>query len=187
MQANTTSVLTRQAQKLKPVSRTYNPRRTPSLLQRHALRWATLDALPEKVRRALRDGDFSVAEDDQAHQVIPAEHVRAAMDRWTPDHPGIRQPLSAIGVDVARGGKDATTISKRYANWFDKLLKFKGSETKTGDQVASLIMEHTTDAEKDAPIIIDLAGVGSSPYDILNSHDFRVEGFVGRLSFWLHR
>ena len=163
---------------LKPVSRTFIPGELLHFYKGTPYE-ATLDALPEKVRRALRDGDFSVAEDDQAHQVIPAEHVRAAMDRWTPDHPGSRQPLSAIGVDVARGGKDATTISKRYANWFDKLLKFKGSETKTGDQVASLIMEHTTDAEKDAPIIIDLAGVGSSPYDILNSHDFRVEGFVG--------
>ena len=168
--------------KLKPISRTFIP---GELLHfyRDTPYEATLDALPEKIRRALRDGDFSIAEDDQVHQLIPTEHVRAAMDRWTPEPPktvdGDREPLSAIGVDVARGGNDSTVISKRYANWFDNLLKFKDSETKTGREVAGLIMQHTTDDEKDAPIIIDLTGVGSSPYDILDSHDFRVDGFVG--------
>ena len=162
---------------LRPVSRTFIPGELLPFY-RGTQYEATLDALPEKIRRALRDGDFSVAEDDQVHQVIPTEHVRLAQQRWeNKTKPDV--PLRGLGVDVARGGKDQTVLSKRYGNWFAHLIKYPAVETPTGMDVATLIMENMTDAEKPARIVIDLTGVGSSPFDILSSQDFNVDGFMG--------
>ena len=66
---------------LKPTSRTFIPGELLHFYKGTDYE-ARLDALPEKMRRALRDGDFSVAEDDQVHQVIPTEHVMLAFERW---------------------------------------------------------------------------------------------------------
>ena len=163
--------------RLYPVSRTFIPGELLPFYKGTPYE-AALSALPERERRALRDGDFSIAEDDQVHQVIPSEHVRIAQQRWQ-DMKKPDVPLRGLGIDVARGGKDQTVISKRYGGWFDTLIKYPASDTVTGGEVAKIIMEHITDDEKSARIVIDLTGVGSSPYDILSSHDFDVDGFMG--------
>ena len=163
--------------RLKPVSRTFIPGELLHFYRGTSYE-ASLDALPERERRAFRDGDFSVAEDDQVHQVIPSEHVRLAQLRWeSMKKPDV--PLRGLGVDVARGGKDQTVIAKRYGAWFDTLIKYPASDTVTGGDVAAAITEHITDDEKSARIVIDLTGVGSSPYDILSSQGFNVDGFMG--------
>ena len=163
--------------RLKPVSRTFIPGELLHFYRGTSYE-ASLDALPERERRAFRDGDFSIAEDDQVHQVIPSEHVRLAQQRWQ-DMKKPDVPLRGLGVDVARGGKDQTVIAKRYGAWFGELIKYPAGETVTGGEVAKIIMEHMRDDEKSARIVIDLTGVGSSPYDILSSHDFDVDGFMG--------
>jgi hypothetical protein len=66
---------------------------------------AVLAGLPQELRRAYRDGDFSAALRDDEWQVIPTAWIEAAQARWTPTPP--RQSMTAIGVDVAQGGNPA--------------------------------------------------------------------------------
>lgn len=163
--------------RLKPMSRTFIPGELLHFYKGTDYE-ATLDALPEPLRSQLRDGDFSAAEDDQARQVIPTQWVQAAMDRWeTLQKPDV--PLRAVGVDVARGGSDQTIIAKRWGTYFDKLIKYDGKQTKTGDDVATLVMQNMSEKEKRSKIMIDLTGIGSSPYDTLVRNKFNVEGFIG--------
>ena len=160
---------------LRPLSRTYIP---GELLNFYGEDYkATLDALPIEIRAQLRDGDFNAMQDDQPKQVIPTEHVRIAMDRWERmERPDV--PLRAVGVDVARGGDDQTIISKRWGAYFAELIKYRGVETKTGEDVATYVMENMETYEMRSLIVLDLSGVGSSPYDVLTRNKFNVEGFI---------
>jgi hypothetical protein len=124
---------------------------------------ATLESMPEPLRSQMRFGDFKAGRQDNAYQVIPSEWVRLAQARWQPGGAqGRRQ--SALGVDVARGGKDKTTIAPRYDNWFDELRKFPGTTTPDGPAVAALVMNERRD---DSAVNIDVISVGTSPYDCL--------------------
>src|SRR5262249_37694290 len=44
-----------------------------------------LDALPEPLRSAVRDGNFAASRTDSPQQVIPTAWIDAAMKRWKPD------------------------------------------------------------------------------------------------------
>jgi hypothetical protein len=72
---------------------------------------AVLAGLPEELRRAYRDGDFSAGLKDQPNQVIPTAWIEAAQARWKPQAP--RQPMTAMAVDVAQGGDDWTVLARR--------------------------------------------------------------------------
>jgi len=150
-----------------PKSRTFVPARVddnPYL--RDSGYKATLQALPEPLRSQMLYGDFSVGHDDDTGQVIPTEWVRMAQKRWQEmEKPNV--PCDALGVDIARGGKDKTVIAPRYGTWFDNLIKRAGTYTPDGFVVAQLV----TEAHRDnARINIDVISVGSSPYDILKSN-----------------
>lgn len=115
---------------------------------------AKLDMLPEPLRSAVRDGNFMISRRDDLFQVIPTDWIRAAQARWTTNPPdGV--PMCAMGVDIAQGGEDFTTISTRYDGWFSPLLKFPGATTPTGNEVAGLIVAHRRDQ---ATIIPDMGG-----------------------------
>jgi hypothetical protein len=124
---------------------------------------AHLAASPTAVlRKRLLENDWTAGWDSDADmQVIPSAWVDAAMERWapTPSH-----EMSAVGVDVARGGKDRTTIARRHRDWFNAPLVYPGSATLSGQAVAALVL-----AARGASAItfIDSTGVGASPYDIL--------------------
>jgi hypothetical protein len=86
------------------------------------------------------------------------------MARWVKP---LRLPeMDSLGVDVARGGRDQTIIARRHGMWFDEPLTYKGSETPDGPTVAGLVIAASRDQ---APQHIDVIGVGSSPYDFLNT------------------
>jgi hypothetical protein len=68
----------------------------------------TLNLLPEPLRSALLNGDWKASITDDAYQVIPRSWVKLAQQRWQPQPPG---PITALGVDVARGGMDQTVLS----------------------------------------------------------------------------
>ena len=123
---------------------------------------ATLQALPEPLRSQMLYGDFSAGMEEDPWQVIPETWVVEAMERWKPLEKKV--PMDSMGVDVARGGKDKTIISRRHGNWFDKLLTYPGSETPDGPIVASLVIAARRDK---SPVHIDVVGWGSSPYDFL--------------------
>ena len=179
-----------------PQSRTFIPSRisdNPHLAGSGYLR--QLQAMPEPLRSQMLYGDFQAGMQDDPWQVIPTAWVEAAMARWVDRSP--KGEMLGMGVDVARGGKDNTTIACRHANadgkgtWIDRLKLYPGSETPDGPMVAGLVIGSRRD---EAPIHIDVIGVGASPYDTLNGMQLHVLGInvaeralgtdkSGRLSF----
>ena len=124
---------------------------------------ATLQSLPEPLRSKLLKGMFSAGREDDPWQVIPSEWVLAAQARWL-ERPKPQIRLTALGVDIARGGADRTVLTQRYGNWFSEPEAYAGSATPDGPTVSSLIMSKV---EQTTVVNIDVIGVGYSVYDIL--------------------
>ena len=107
---------------------------------------AQLDALPEPLRSAIRDGNFMAARQDDPEQVIPTEWIRLAQARWTQEPP-FQVPMCAMGVDGARGN-DEIAIARRYDGWFAELLTMKGRDIAAegtephGTDLAGLVVKH---------------------------------------------
>lgn len=138
---------------------------------------AQLQAMPEPHRSRLLYGDFKAMRGENPLQVIPTRWVEEAMARWS--LPTVRVPMSSMGVDVARGGKDATAIARRHDNWFDEPLKYPGTETPDGPKVAGLVMSAWRD---NCHIHLDSIGIGASPYDFLKQANLPVIGVVANES-----
>jgi hypothetical protein len=158
-----------------PRSRTFIPAKladNPALMATEY--GATLQSLPEPLRTQLLYGDFGLTLDDDPWQVIPTDWIFAAQERWAAT-PKPEDALSAIGVDVARGGRDETVISPVFGSWFGSLICVPGKQTPDGPSVAALAMQHA----HGAPIFIDVVGVGSSPYDSIRSADHPVHPVNG--------
>lgn len=115
---------------------------------------AKLDAMPEPLRSAMRDGNFMLAREDDAFQVIPTQWIREAQARWSPEPPK-HAPMSAIAVDVAQGGADRTVLSARYDAWFAPLEAVPGVETPTGNEVAGLVVARRRSG---AAVVVDMGG-----------------------------
>lgn len=135
-----------------------------------------LQSMPEPLRSQMLYGDFQAGLQDSPWQVIPSAWIDAAMDRWR-DHAPRGEQMS-LGCDVARGGKDSTIIATRWkrgdnTHWFAPLVEREGKETPDGHSTAGVVIaEH----RHGAPIHIDIIGVGSSPYDVLNTAGLPVYG-----------
>lgn len=155
-----------------PLSRTFIPSRVsdnPYLMGTSYV--SVLQGLPEPLRSQMLSGDFSAGVQDDPWQVIPTAWVEAAQKRWV--KPVKLAPMDSIGVDVARGGKDSTILARRHGMWFDQPLVHAGAETPDGPAVAGLTLAAMRD---EAPIHIDVIGVGSSPYDFLRHAGQQVIG-----------
>jgi hypothetical protein len=151
----------------KPLSRTFIPSRLDDnpYLKDTGYR-ARLNSLPEPLRSQLLYGDFLAGREDDEWQVIPSEWVRIAQRRWIEPR-GKR--MKALGVDVAQGGADATTIAALYEPaTFDKIATWPGKTTPDGPSVANLILNQRKDG---AAIAIDTTGGwGGSARDHLWTH-----------------
>lgn len=139
-----------------------------------------LQSLPEPLRTQMLYGDFDAGVEDDAKQVIPTAWIDAAMARWKDRHeafkinPRLRGPMDSIGVDVARGGNmgstlgavghDRLAIAPRYGTFFDTLVMHKGVDVDDGAKAAGLVMIERRD---EAPVHVDVVGVGTSCYDFL--------------------
>jgi hypothetical protein len=146
-----------------------------------------LQALPEPLRSQMMNGDFFAGMEDDARQVIPTRWVLLAQQRWKERHALISAgaaklpPQDSLGVDVARGGNmggaevaagaDELVISPRYGTFFDEQKIFKGIDINDGAKAAALIVGERRD---EAPIHLDVAGVGTSPYDFLRANNIFV-------------
>ena len=148
---------------ISPLSRTFIPSRisdNPFLVGTGYL--SQLQALPEPLRSQMLNGDFAAGMTDDPWQVIPTAWVERAMARWTDRSP--KGEMMTLGVDVARGGKDSTVLAPKHTGmWFDKLKKFPGKETPDGQAVLGHMVSTARDQ---APLMIDVIGVGASPYDL---------------------
>ena len=159
----------------------------------------TLQSLPEALRVRLLEGSFAAGLKDDPWQVVPTAWIRAAQRRW---HDGPAPgPLTAVGVDVARGGADRTVLSPRHGAWFARQQVHPGAETPDGPHVAALVARLLTGT---AVANVDVIGVGGSVVDHLRGHGLAVQalnaaagttardrtgelGFANRRSEWWWR
>lgn len=135
---------------------------------------ATLQALPEPLRSQMLRGDFLAGRSDPVWQLIPTEWVKAAMARWRPRD--VKGPMSAIGLDIARGGIDQTTAARRHGTWFDELRTVPGIATKDGPQAAGFVAPLICNG---APVAIDAIGVGTSALDFIKGLNITCVPVVG--------
>jgi len=135
-----------------------------------------LDAMPEPLRSAMRDGNFMAAKSDQSMQVIPTSWVIAAQSRWTP-RPPVAVPQCAIGVDCGGGGKDSTIIAPRHDGWYDTLVELKGSETPNGEGIGGRVMSIRKD---NSEVVIDAGGgYGNLPMREIRNNNIPVTAYKG--------
>ena len=160
-----------------PMSRTFIPAAlgdNPFLSQTNYQ--ATLDALPEPLRSAIRDGSFNAGRRDDLWQLIPSQWIIEAQRRWTPKPPD-HAPMCAMGVDVAQGGPDETVIARRYDGWFDQLVSAPGKDTPHGSDVAALVVKYRKNS---ATVIIDMGGgYGGAVMEALTGNDIPALGHKG--------
>jgi hypothetical protein len=135
---------------------------------------AILQSSPEPLRSQLLYGNFAAESTTDPWQVLPTAWVKAAQKRWLerekPD-----MPLSGVGVDVARGGRDSLTTSKRYGTWFGEISKTPGVDVENGPKAAGLVQQQLANERHIGKIKVDVIGIGSSCYDSL---DVMYEGQV---------
>ena len=161
-------------ERIKPLSRTFIPAFVRDNPYQGAAYLSVLNSTPEPLRSQLLFGDFDAGTEDDPWQVIPTAWVEAAMNRWRPDG-GKGLTLSAVGVDVARGGRDKTTLAPRRGRWFAPLLKYPGRITPDGPSVCRLV-EQALGREREALVCLDIIGVGSSAYDFCCRAGLKVFG-----------
>ena len=137
---------------------------------------ATLDAMPEPLRSAIRDGSFMSAKEDDVWQVIPTQWVLLANERWLLEDRGNQQRMTSIGVDPARGGRDNTVLATRRNHYFDELLVVPGVDTPDGPSVAALCAARLRDG---AIIGIDNIGVGADAETALRMSGLNYEALNG--------
>ncbi len=142
-----------------------------------------LNSLPEPLRSMLLHGDFQMAAEDDPYQVIPTDWIDQSMDRWKTykdkhesDPLG---PMDSMGLDCARGGRDSSVAVRRYGRFFDTVDVWPGRMTPDGPTLAGLAMGIR---RNDAPIHVDVIGIGSSVYDFLResgAHVVPINGAEG--------
>lgn len=137
---------------------------------------ATIEAMPEPLRTMLREGRFDVGQQDDRWQVIPSDWIRQAQARWKPD--GWRSlKMTAVGVDVAQGGKDGSSFAPRYGSWFAPIVRKKGSETPDGPSIGAVVLVTRRDG---AVVVLDVGGgYGGDAKRFLSENGVMVAGFNG--------
>jgi len=166
-----------------PKSRTFIPARlSDNPFLRDTGYDQVLHGLPEPLRSQLLYGDFTAAIQDDPWQVISSDWITIAQGKFKEGSPP-EIPITALGVDVARGGIDYTAIAIRRDNWITEVKKWPGSRTPSGQSVVTLIVELLGE-NTDALINVDVIGVGSSVFDILRELGYNVRAInAGQTSF----
>ena len=129
--------------------------------------------MPPPLNQQLLEGDFEIGGLDDAWQLFDSPLLDTAFERWKDKEPN-EMELSAIGVDVGRGGRGRTIIAKRYGGWIAPLIEITNTEAPSGDDIANIVVEHLGDSN--AEVFIDAIGIGTSPYDFLRKTGIRVTG-----------
>jgi len=121
-----------------------------------------LEALPPELRSRLLLGEFDAEFGDQPYQVCPSAAIATAKNRQHLIDKSA--PLTAIGVDCARGGKARTVFALLYADGRVEVKIYPGSDTPDGAAVVRLLLPLITAA---VPIFVDSIGIGSAVCDAL--------------------
>lgn len=127
-----------------------------------------LQALPEPLRSQLLEGDFTAGAVSNPWQVIPTEWVKLAQRRWLETNES-DVPVSAVGLDVVRGGGDRLALVKRRGRYFDEILTIPGIDIEDGPRAAQVVVDALANEPHVGTINVDVIGVGSSAYDSLKA------------------
>jgi hypothetical protein len=162
-EVETGAVLTHKGERIQPKSRCFIRARVEDNPYLMAAGYkATLQALPEPLRSQMLAGDFMSAQEDDPFQIVPTGWVLAAQARWV-EAGGPAEPMTTLGIDVARGGRDRTVLTPRHGAWFGRPIAHPGTATPDGPSILVLAMAVTSGAD---PVLqIDVIGVGASVYD----------------------
>lgn len=161
---------------IRPRSRTFIPSRiedNPYLMETGYK--ATLQALPEPLRSRMLKGSFAAGREEDPWQVVPTEWVTAAQARWKA-RTRPKTPMTTLGLDPARGGRDETVAIPRHDDWFGEVVARPGAETPDGPSVAALAVSSLRDG---ACVVVDGIGVGASVYDHLAGAGVPCMAFIG--------
>lgn len=127
-------------------------------VQQRRLQWGADSALFHN--RVL--GEFYASDEDS---VIPLPWIELANERWTAWAESGRPPQSGrtiVGVDVARGGKDLTVITRRRGMVVTDQTEFKVKDTMRVTDHTVTAMAHISDLA-----VVDVIGVGAGVVDQL--------------------
>ncbi len=117
-------------------------------------------------------GEFAASEEDG---VIPLAWIEAANQRWLEwVEAGRKLPdlMTAVGVDVARSGKDKTAYALRYGWLISELRRTNREDTmQTAGRVAGILDAHGGKA------IVDVIGIGAGVFDRLREQKKKVVAF----------
>jgi len=132
----------------------------------------SLEGLPEAMRRAFRDGDWSVMDMDGANQFFPSAWVEAAVDRarnreLMPD--GL--PIRSIGCDVATVG-DESAQAYYDGNRITEIAAVKGLLTSDGHGYNAWLKSCIIERELSHIPIIGIDSIFGSAYDICKEDPF---------------
>ena len=139
---------------------------SPEWVEQRAVQWGSTSAVFKN--RVL--GEFASSE---AEGVIPLAWVEAANERWRSwQESGEWPPFTCVGVDVARGGGDATVLALRHQRAIRELRRRHVADTMavTGE-VAAVLQQYGGRA------VVDVIGVGAGVVDRLKEQDFTVDPF----------
>lgn len=130
---------------------------------------AQLQAMPEPLRSMMLYGNFNAGREDNEWQVIPTAWLRLAMGRWKvrqDEQEEERGPLTAVGGDIARGGKDKTVFAPIYSNYVGSLFRFDGEETPDGKSAAAVFTRSFMGEDLEGvDVNLDVIGIGTSAVD----------------------
>lgn len=135
---------------------------------------ATLQALPEPLRSQMLRGDFMAGRSDPVWQLIPTDWIKAAQARWKPRD--AKGPMTALGLDVTRGGEDKTSAARRHDEWFDTILTVPGKVIVDGPSAAGFVAPLIRNG---ACVCVDAIGIGSSALDFIKGLGMLVLSVVG--------
>lgn len=159
---------------VRPKSRTFIPASlsdNPDLLDSGYA--SQLAALPKYLQTAYLEGKFTTTLEDSDRQVIPAEWVLKAQQRWMMRKGDLQtRPMTALGVDVADGGQDRMVCTPLHGVVFGEPKVKPGVDVKTLEQKVAMV----ANAAKDDPQInIDCGGgYGGGLSDVLTNNRFNV-------------
>jgi hypothetical protein len=92
--------------------------------------------------------------------------------------------LGRYAMDVARLGKDKTVVYRNRGGVVEKVKEWSKKDTaETTDRAADLLEPH----QGGVPMVIDIGGLGSGPFDNLRKMGFPVFGFDGSTKPWSRR
>ncbi len=152
----------------------------------HQNPWLSADAIAELEKVMFTVGGQSLVDQEingifisgegEGLKIIPRAWLDLAVARWRATPAPMGYP-DAIGLDIARGGKDHTAAACRWGDYIGALNTRAGRLTPDGDSCAAFVMPFLG---PNTTVMIDVVGVGSSAYDTLvKAHPSTTNAFNG--------